>query len=62
ALFIWQVPTDRVLASTTVGYLCREGAILRLNILPTLYYVGVAGIIGMIAVGLPVIFDVVPSP
>jgi len=38
-----------VAASATVGLLGREGITLRKTILPTLYYVICAGIIGMIA-------------
>jgi len=39
-----------VAAAATVGYLGREGAILRKTIWPTLYYVTVAGIIALIAI------------
>ena len=39
-----------VAASATVGLLGREGATLRKTILPTLYYVIVTGIIGLIAI------------
>lgn len=39
-----------VAAAATVGYLGREGAILRKTIWPTLYYVAVAGIIALIAI------------
>jgi lactate permease len=39
-----------VAASATVGLLGREGMTLRITILPTLYYLALAGIIGMIAV------------
>jgi len=39
-----------VAASATVGLLGREGSILRMTILPTLYYVIMAGLITMIAI------------
>jgi lactate permease len=39
-----------VAASATVGLLGREGATLRKTILPTLYYLLVIGIIGMLAI------------
>ena len=39
-----------VAASATVGFLGREGATLRKTILPTIYYLVVVGILGMIAV------------
>jgi lactate permease len=39
-----------VAASATVGLLGREGALLRMTILPTLYYVVVAGLLGFIAI------------
>jgi lactate permease len=39
-----------VAASATVGMLGREGSVLRKTILPTLYYVLVAGIIGLIMI------------
>ncbi len=39
-----------VAASATVGLLGQEGATLRMTILPTLYYVAVVGIMGMIAI------------
>lgn len=39
-----------VAASATVGFLGREGVTLRKTILPTLYYLVVVGILGMIAV------------
>ncbi len=39
-----------VAASATVGLLGHEGATLRKTVIPTLYYVTVAGILGMIAV------------
>jgi len=38
-----------VAASATVGLLGREGAILRMTILPTLYYVIMAGLLTMVA-------------
>ena len=39
-----------VAASATVGLLGRDGTTLRKTILPTLYYLAVIGILGMIAV------------
>ncbi len=39
-----------VAASATVGLLGREGATLRKTILPTLYYLAVIGVLGMLAV------------
>jgi lactate permease len=39
-----------VAASATVGLLGREGATLRKTILPTLYYVAVIGVLGLLAV------------
>jgi lactate permease len=41
-----------VAASATVGLLGREGATLRKTILPTLYYLTVIGILGLLAVHL----------
>ena len=41
-----------VAASATVGLLGREGATLRITILPTLYYLAVIGALGLIAVNL----------
>lgn len=41
-----------VAASATVGLLGQEGATLRKTILPTLYYLAVIGVIGLLAVGL----------
>lgn len=41
-----------VAASATVGLLGYEGAILRKTILPTLYYVAFAGILGLVAINL----------
>ena len=38
-----------VAASATVGLLGREGITLRITVLPTIYYVLLAGTIGMIA-------------
>jgi lactate permease len=38
-----------VAASATVGLLGREGALLRLTLLPTIYYVLAAGLLGLIA-------------
>ncbi len=39
-----------VAASATVGFLGREGAVLRKTILPTIYYIVVVGIMGIIVV------------
>ena len=39
-----------VAASATVGLLGREGTILRKTILPTIYYLTMLGILGLIAV------------
>jgi lactate permease len=39
-----------VAASATVGLMGQEGAILRKTILPTLYYIIVAGVLGLVAV------------
>jgi lactate permease len=52
-----------VAASATVGLLGREGATLRKTILPTIYYLIVIGILGMIAVYLldPAIPSTLPS-
>jgi lactate permease len=41
-----------VAASATVGLLGREGATLRKTILPTIYYLAVIGILGLLAVNL----------
>ena len=41
-----------VAASATVGYLDREGLILRKTIIPTIYYVGLIGILGLLAMHL----------
>jgi lactate permease len=46
-----------VAASATVGLLGREGAILRKNILPTLYYIIAAGLLGLVAIYLIGIAD-----
>lgn len=46
-----------VAASATVGLLGQEGALLRKTILPTLYYVGLAGLLGLAAVYLLGISD-----
>lgn len=40
-----------VMASATVGYLGREGHVLRKTILPTIYYLVALGIIGMVVTG-----------
>ncbi len=47
-----------VAASATVGLLGQEGATLRKTVLPTLYYLAVVGVLGLIAV---YVFDA-PSP
>jgi lactate permease len=39
-----------VAASATVGLLGREGSILRKTLLPTLYYLAVIGILGLLAI------------
>jgi lactate permease len=39
-----------VAASATVGLLGREGATLRKTILPTLYYLAVIGVLGLVAI------------
>ncbi|GHY10161.1 L-lactate permease, putative [Vibrio cholerae] len=39
-----------VAASATVGLLGREGATLRKTVLPTLYYLVLTGIIGMVVI------------
>ncbi|HSM61489.1 MAG TPA: L-lactate permease, partial [Longimicrobiales bacterium] len=39
-----------VAASATVGLLGREGSTLRKTILPTLYYLAVIGVLGLLAV------------
>jgi lactate permease len=41
-----------VAASATVGYLGKEGLILRKMIIPTLYYVIFVGLMGLIAIGI----------
>jgi lactate permease len=41
-----------VAASATVGLLGKEGATLRKTILPTLYYLLVIGILGLVAIHL----------
>ncbi len=41
-----------VAASATVGFLGKEGLILRKTIIPTLYYVGLVGILGLLAIHL----------
>jgi lactate permease len=40
-----------VAASATVGYLGQEGLILRKTIIPTLYYITIVGLLGLIAMG-----------
>src|SRR5690606_38132691 len=40
-----------VAASATVGYLGKEGLILRKTIIPTLYYVILVGLLGLLAMG-----------
>ncbi|MFC1539535.1 L-lactate permease [Candidatus Latescibacterota bacterium] len=44
-----------VAASATVGLLGKEGAILRKTVIPTLYYVTIAGILGLLAI---YVFDI----
>jgi lactate permease len=39
-----------VAASATVGLLGQEGDLLRKTLLPTLYYVGLAGLLGLAAI------------
>ena len=39
-----------VAASATVGLLGREGTILRMTIIPTIYYLFMAGLLAMIAI------------
>jgi lactate permease len=46
-----------VAASATVGYLGKEGLILRKTIIPTLYYVMIVGLLGLVAIGLLGITD-----
>jgi lactate permease len=46
-----------VAASATVGLLGKEGATLRKTILPTIYYLMVIGILGLIAVHLLGVVD-----
>jgi lactate permease len=46
-----------VAVSATVGILGREGAVIRITILPTLYYVVFAGVLGLIAIYLLNISD-----
>jgi lactate permease len=41
-----------VAASATVGFLDNEGEVLRLTIIPTLYYVIIVGLIGLAAIGI----------
>jgi len=41
-----------VAASATVGFLGREGAVLRLTILPTVYYLVFAGILGVVGLSI----------
>jgi lactate permease len=40
-----------VAASATVGFLGNEGVVLRKTIIPTLYYVLLVGILGLLAIG-----------
>ena len=47
-----------VAASATVGFLGKEGIVLRKTIIPTLYYLLVVGILGLIAVGVIGVTDV----
>lgn len=46
-----------VAASATVGYLGKEGLILRKTIIPTLYYIMMVGLLGLIAISLLDITD-----
>ena len=46
-----------VAASATVGFLNREGLILRKTILPTLYYVTFVGLMGLFAMHVLTIVD-----
>ena len=39
-----------VAASATVGFLGKEGVVLRKTIIPTLYYVGLVGLLGVLAI------------
>lgn len=38
-----------VAAAATVGYLGREGLVIRKTIIPTIYYITVVGLMGLIA-------------
>ena len=40
-----------VAAAATVGFLGREGAVLRITIIPTVYYLVFAGVLGVVALG-----------
>ena len=40
-----------VAASATVGFLGKEGMVLKKTIAPTIYYLVVAGVLGLILVG-----------
>jgi lactate permease len=46
-----------VAASATVGYLGQEGLILRKTILPTLYYLLLVGVMGLIAMSYMTLSD-----
>jgi lactate permease len=46
-----------VAASATVGFLNKEGLILRKTIIPTLYYVTFVGLLGLIAMNFLGIVD-----
>ncbi|MEO1444568.1 MAG: L-lactate permease, partial [Chloroflexota bacterium] len=46
-----------VAAAATVGLLGREGALLRKTIIPTLYYVILSGVLGLIGIYLLEIGD-----
>lgn len=41
-----------VAAAATVGFLGREGAILRITVIPTVYYLAFAGVLGLVALNL----------
>ena len=43
-------PEAELAASATVGLLGREGSILRMTIIPTIYYLVMAGLLAMIAI------------
>lgn len=51
-----------VAASATVGLLGHEGNLLRKTILPTLYYVSLAGLLGILATNVLGISDPLVGP